>query len=181
MYQNFSFLKEVLIFTISLVVCFPLYIKKIVTCLISWEDYKTQNAHYLLEKEYFSSACIIDLDTTLSPKYERRDDCCITIPKDNQSQSGHKGDDSSSLDDNIFPHKQLTIFPLKNKEIFKPLKLPTIIHQYPSKEFKSLPSFFGEEEDISAELHILEFEYFLEKFQIIYEDMALSMYFHSLK
>ena len=81
----------------------------------------------------------------------------------------------------IFPHKQLTVFQLKNKEIFKPLKLPTILHQYPSKGLKYLPSFSGEEEDISAELHILEFEYFLDKFQIIYEEVALRMFCHSLK
>ena len=125
-----------------------------------------------MEKDEFSFSCIIDLDTNLSPEYERRDDCCITIPKDNQSQSAHKGADSSSLDDNILPHKQFTIFQLKNKEIFKPLKLPTILHQYPSKGFKFLPSFSGEEVYISAKQHILEFEYFLDKFQIVYEDMA---------
>ena len=44
-----------------------------------------------------------------------------------------------------------------------------------------MPSFSGEEEDISVEQHILEFEYFLDKFQIIYEDVALKMFCHSLK
>ena len=81
-----------------------------------------------MEKDDFSYACIIDLDTTLSPKYERRDNCCITIPEDNQSQSGHKGDDSSSLGDNIMPHKQSTTFLLGAKVIFKPLVLPTVLH-----------------------------------------------------
>ena len=79
-YQSLNLLKEVLFFTISLVVYFPLHIKKIVSCFIFSEYFKAQNVHSLLEKEDFSSDCIIDLDTTLSPKYERRDECCIIIP-----------------------------------------------------------------------------------------------------
>ena len=154
MYQNLHFLKEVLFFTVSLVVYFPFYIKRIVSCFIFSEDYKTQNVNSLLEK-YF--ACIINFDTSVSPKHERREDCFITIPEDNQSQSGHKGDDSSSLDDNILLHKKLTVFEFKNREIFKPLKLPAILHQYPSNGFKSLPSFSWKEKDISAKSHILEF------------------------
>ena len=145
------------------------------------EDYKAQNVNSLLEKDDFASACIINLDTGVSPKHERRDDCCITILEDNQSQSRHKDHDSSSLHDNIFPHEKLTAFQFKNKEIFKPLKLPAILHQYPSKGFKSLPSFSGKEKEISAKSHILEFEYFLDEFQITYEDIALRMFCHSLK
>ena len=103
-YQGLILLKEVLFFTISLVVYFLLPIKNIVSCFIFSEDYKAQNVHSLLEKEDFSSNCIIDLDTTLSPKYERRDDCC-TIPESNLSQSRHKGEDSSSLGDNILHNK----------------------------------------------------------------------------
>ena len=149
-YQSLNLLKEFLFFTINLVVYFPIHIKNIVSCFIFSEDYKPQKVHSWLKEEYFSSACTIHLDTSLSPKYERRDDYCITIPKDNQSQSGHKGDDSSSLGDSILSHKQSTAFQLKNKEIFKPLKLPTILHQNPSKGFKFFPSFSGEEEDIST-------------------------------
>jgi len=160
MYQNFHFLKEVLFFTVSLVVYFPFYLKRIVSCFIFSEDYKAQNVHSLLEKEDFSSNCIINRDTTLSPKYERRDECCITIPEDNLSQSGHKDEDSSSLGDNILPHQQSSSFQLGTKVIFKPLVLPTILHQYPSKVFKFLPTFSGEEKDISAEKHILEFDTF---------------------
>ena len=110
MYQNFHFLKEVLFLFVSLVIYFPFYIKRIVSCFVFSKDYKAQNVNSLLEKDDFSSACIINLDTSVSPKHERRDDCCITIPEDNQSCSGHKGDDSSSLDDNILPHKNLTAF-----------------------------------------------------------------------
>ena len=60
-------------------VYFPLHIKKIISCFISSEDYKAQNVHSLMEKEDFSSDCIIDLEKTL---YEWRDECYITIPKD---------------------------------------------------------------------------------------------------
>lgn len=150
-YQSLNLLKEVLFFTISLVVYFPLHIKKIVSCFIFLENYKVQKVHSLLENEYFSSACIIDLDTTSSPKYERRDDCCITIPEDNLSQSGHKGEDSSSLGDNILPHKQSASFQLGTKVIFKHLVLPTVLHQYPLKRFKFLPSFSGESDEVAAE------------------------------
>ena len=134
MYHNFRFL-EVLFFTISLVVYFPFYLKRIVSCFIFSEYYKAQNVNSLLEKDDFSSACIINLDTSVSSKHERRDDCCITIPKDYQSHSGHKGDDSSSLDDNIFPHKKLIVFQFKNKEIFKP---PEAARQLPSISFKRI-------------------------------------------
>ena len=74
----------------------------------------------------------------------------------------------------------MTTFQFKNREIFKPLKLPAILHQYLSNGFKSLPSFSGKEKEISAKSHILEFEYFLDKFQINYEDVALRMFCHSL-
>ena len=59
-------------------VYFTLQIKKIVSCLISSEYYKAQNVHFVLEKEYFSSDWIIDLDATL---YERIDECFITFPE----------------------------------------------------------------------------------------------------
>lgn len=180
-YHILSLLNEVLFFTIILVVYFPLHIKKIVSWFIFSEHYKAQNVHSLLEKEDFSSDCIIDLDTNLSPKYERRDGFFIIIPEGNMSQSGRKGEDSSSLGDNILPHKKFASFQLRTKVIFKPLVLPTILHQYLSKRFKFLPSFSLEEEDISAEQNILEFGYFLDRFQIIYEDMALRMFCQSLK
>ena len=80
-YHSLNILKEALFFTISLVVYFPLHIKKIYSFSIFSKYYKAQNVHSLLEKEDFSSNCINDLDTNLSPKYERRDDFCITILK----------------------------------------------------------------------------------------------------
>ena len=85
------------------------------------------------------------------------------------------------MGDKILPHKQSTSFQLGTKVIFKPLVLPTIFHQYPSKGFKVLAIFSGEEEYISVEQHIMEFEYFLDIVQIIYEDAALRMFCHSLK
>ena len=61
-YQSLNILKEVLFFSISLMVYFPLHIKIIVSCFIFSKYYKAQKVHSLLEKEDFSSACIIDLD-----------------------------------------------------------------------------------------------------------------------
>ena len=52
-YQSLNLLKEVLFFIISLVVYFPLHIKKIISCFIFSEDYKAKNVHSLLEKEVF--------------------------------------------------------------------------------------------------------------------------------
>ena len=63
-----------------------------------------------MENEDFSFDCIIDLDTNLSPKHDRRDGCCITIPEGNLSQPRRKGEDSSSLGDNILPHKKYYYF-----------------------------------------------------------------------
>ena len=48
--------------------------------------------------------------------------------------------------------------------------------------FGMLKQFFSRESDeVAVEQHLLAFEYFLDKFKIIYEDLALRMFCHSLK
>jgi hypothetical protein len=58
---------------------------------------------------------------------------------------------------------------------YKPLKLPSILHDLPPKIFKYLPKFNGED-DVSAEKHMVAFEHFTDCLDIQHEDVFMRMF-----
>jgi hypothetical protein len=69
---------------------------------------------------------------------------------------------------------QLTI-----KEIFKPLKLPSILNAYPPIFFDYLHVFKGDDH-IAADKHMEDFEDFVDNFEIMHEDVILRLFSKSL-
>jgi hypothetical protein len=72
--------------------------------------------------------------------------------------------------------------PFKNKirmKMFKPLRLPYLLHPYPLDCFKYLPQFSGENQ-ISVERHLQSFEDFIDRLEIVHEDVIMRFFSKSL-
>ena len=59
--------------------------------------------------------------------------------------------------------------------MFKPLKLPLLLHPYLDDCYEYLPWFSGENQ-ASAETHLESFEDFIDHFQIFYEDVIMRIF-----
>jgi hypothetical protein len=64
-------------------------------------------------------------------------------------------------------------------KMFKPLRLPYLLHPYPLDCFEYLPRFSGENQ-ISAERHLESFEDFIDRFEIVHEDVIMRLFSKSL-
>jgi hypothetical protein len=64
-------------------------------------------------------------------------------------------------------------------KMFKPLKLPYLLHPYPLDCYEYLPWFSGENQ-VSAERHLESFEDFIDRFQIVHEDVIMRFFSKSL-
>jgi len=63
--------------------------------------------------------------------------------------------------------------------MFRPLKLPHLLHHYPLDCYEYLPCFSGEDQ-VSAERHLESFEDFVERFEIVHEDVIMRFFSKSL-
>jgi len=63
--------------------------------------------------------------------------------------------------------------------MFKPLRLPYPLHPYPLDCYEYLPQFSGENQ-VSAERHLESFEDFVDRFQIVHEDVIMRFFSKSL-
>jgi hypothetical protein len=63
--------------------------------------------------------------------------------------------------------------------MFKPLRLPSYIHSYPRDFFKYLPR-FSEEGHVTTERHLGAFENFVDQFEMVHEDVTMSLFSKSL-
>jgi hypothetical protein len=64
-------------------------------------------------------------------------------------------------------------------KMFKPLRLPYLLHPYPLDCYEYLPQFSGENQ-VSAERHLESFEDFVERFEIVHEDVIMRFFSKSL-
>jgi hypothetical protein len=60
-------------------------------------------------------------------------------------------------------------------KMFKPLRLPYLLHPYPLDCYEYLPRFSGENQ-VSAERHLGSFEDFVDRFQIVHEDVIMRLF-----
>jgi hypothetical protein len=63
--------------------------------------------------------------------------------------------------------------------LFKPLRLPHDLHPYPCYSFENLPRFSGEDH-ITTENHLEAFERFVDQFEIVHDDVVMSLFSQSL-
>jgi hypothetical protein len=64
-------------------------------------------------------------------------------------------------------------------KMFKPLRLPYLLYPYPLDFFEYLPWFSGENQ-VSAERHLESFEDFIDRFEIVHEDVIIIFFSKSL-
>jgi hypothetical protein len=63
--------------------------------------------------------------------------------------------------------------------LFKPLKLSYHLHPYPIDFFKYFPQFYGEDH-VTTKRHVEAFKNFIDQFEIIHEDITMSLFSKSL-
>jgi hypothetical protein len=63
--------------------------------------------------------------------------------------------------------------PSNIQHIYRPLKLPHTLHDFPPKHYEYLPVFDGENGSITAEKHIQRFEHFIDLFEIDHDDVFM--------
>ena len=177
-YQFISLLHELLLFFISSFVYFPSHVKIIILCFVYYEDYHTSFIYPSLE-ELLQPACIVDVDSVILPWHAHKDDNCISFPSKSDQPcdleeinivskpceiSTPLAITSESCQQLAISHDNPIAFQIKIKmKMFKPLKLPSILHPYPLDCYEYLPQFFGENQD-SAERHFESFEDFIDRF-----------------
>jgi hypothetical protein len=71
--------------------------------------------------------------------------------------------------------------PSKIQERYNPLKFPSILHDFPLKNYKYLPRLDGELDGKSAEKNIQVFEHFIELFEIEHDDVSMRAFSQSLE
>ena len=74
-----------------------------------------------------------------------------------------------------------TPIPCKIPDRYKPLILPHISHAFPKNHDLYLPRFDGERNNITAERHVLNFESFLDLFEVDEEDVSIRLFALSLQ
>jgi hypothetical protein len=63
--------------------------------------------------------------------------------------------------------------PSKITDIFKHLKLPSILHDFPPKHHKYLPKIDGEPDTLTAQKYVQYFDHFAYFFEIYYDDVLV--------
>ena len=64
---------------------------------------------------------------------------------------------------------------------YRPLHLPHVLHDFPTKHYKYLPKFDGESKNLTAEKHLQSFEHFLDLFEVEHDDVCMRDFFQSLQ
>jgi hypothetical protein len=174
---------------------FPSHVKRIILCFVYSETYHSSCIYTTLEEESLQPACIVEVDSTALPQPIHKDEHCIQIPfeSDQPYNSVEIEIDSKPTQTSVpavitaetfhqplIPHEQPTSFQTKIRmKMFKPLRLPYPLHPYPLDCYEYLPQFSGENQ-VSAERHLEFFENFVDRFQIIHEDVIMRFFSKSL-
>ena len=59
---------------------------------------------------------------------------------------------------------------------YMPLRLPQILHDFPTKHYKYLLEFDGRSESCTTKKHLQDFEYFLDLFEIEHDDVCMRSF-----
>ena len=79
----------------------------------------------------------------------------------------------------VEPHFQLTNFQSRlRQKMFKPLRMPYLLHPYPSYFVEYIPHFTGKDH-ITTEKHLGYFHNFIDNFEIMHEDVVMRLFLKS--
>jgi hypothetical protein len=136
-----------------------------------------------LSYEYLSSSCTIDLDPISSCEIIKKNEVHISLsPEVNSSCKPENREDEfpSEIPMVLFHQPIEPVQPTEvqsriRREIFRPLKLPFVLHSYPLIFFEYLPIFKGEDY-VVAKRHMESFENFIDDFEIMHEDVVIRLF-----
>ena len=183
-----------MLFFISSFILFPSHVKRIILCFVYSEDYQPSFINPSLEED-LQPACIVEVESVCVPQLIYKKDLCIQIPSESNQpcnlekikidskpmqSSTSFGISPEPCQKSTIPHDQPTAFQIKIRmKMFKPLRLPYLLHPYPLDCYEYLPCFSGENQD-SAERHLESFLDFVVRFHIVHEDVMMRFFYKSL-
>ena len=158
-YLSLSVFQNVIIFLINIFLSFPEYFKRIYLHLLhSNEDHRSTLIYPSLQTVDIPSSSINDIHHNPLSK-----------PHDINDQSCKPHETKVNLVSFLpFPS------PSKIQERYKPLRLPSILHDFPPKHYKYLPMFDGE--SITTEKHIQALEHVAYFFEIEHDDVFMRIF-----
>ena len=158
--------QDVLSFLVKLLLSFPKLVKTTFHyALHSKQHHEFTPIYPSLRTEIIPSPCMFDFDWDLSFKpHEIKGHPC----------EPHE----TSIDNTSIPHSSVSSN-IPNR--YKPLHLPLIFHDFPTKHYKYLPKFDGESKNLTVENHLQAFEHFLDLFEIEHVDFCMRAFSQSLQ
>ena len=165
-YSSWNFIQDILFFVINYFFSFPENVKKAlqsILCLrkdpqLAFDSFPLN----IVNTKYLHA---FELDQDLSSE------SCDDHLQNNEPQE-------TTIDSIPSVHAPI---PCKIPARYKPLILPPISHAFPKNHDLYLPRFDGERDNITAERHVLNFESFLDLFEVDEEDVSIRLFALSLQ
>ena len=132
--------------------------------LHSEQSYEFTPVYPSLRTKSFPSPCTFDFDRDLSfEPYDLKGHSCKPHETTTNSTS--------------IPHSSVSSY-IPNR--YRPLYLPHILHNFPTKHYKFLPKFDGEIKNLTYENNLQAFENFLDLFELEHVDVCMTYFSQSL-
>ena len=77
---------------------------------------------------------------------------------------------NTKVDTTLLSHDSV---PSKIQNQYRPLQLPHVLHDFPTKHYKYLPRFGGESDNLTTEKHLQSFENFINILEIEHDDVCM--------
>ena len=165
-YLSLCFFQDALSCLISLFLSFPRFIKTtFYGSAHSEQSYEYIPVYPSLRTESVASSCTSGFDLDFSPEaHEIQGHPC---------EIHETSDDSLSIVPNLVS--------LVSPSQYKPLRIPPILQDFPTRYYKYLPKFDGDSKNLIAEKHVQTFEHFSDLFEIEHDDVYMQDFTLSLQ
>jgi len=165
-YSRWNFIQDIMFFDINYFFSFPENVKKALQSIL-----------YLRKdpRLAFDSFPLKIVNTKYSHAFDLDQD------PSSESYDDHLQTDEPQEIKNNSTGFLYTPIPCKIPDRYKPLILTPISHAFPKNHYRYLPRFDGECDNITAKRHILNFESFLELFEVDEEDVSIRLFALSLQ
>ena len=140
---------------------FPNLIKIFFHCLLhSIQDDRSTFVYSSLQTENISSSCIFNSHQYPSFKTHNINDQ-LCKPHD------------TKVDTTSYPRDSV---PSKIQNHYRPLHLPHVLHDFPTKHYKYLRIFVGVSNSLTTKKHLQSFEHFFDLFEIEHDDVCMRVF-----
>ena len=157
-YSSLRFFQNALFYLVSLFLYFPIFIKTTsYGSTRSEQSYEYIPVYPSLWTKSIVSSCTSDYVLYFYPGAH--------------NVKGHPCEIHETSDDSVAIAAN-PVSPISPSQ-YKPLQLPPILHEFPTKNYKCLPKFDGESKDFTAEKHLQAFEHFSDLFEIEHDDVCM--------